>query len=79
MFVHEVMTAGPVTLRADDTVTYAAQLLVRRNISSAPVVDDAERVIGMISEADLLVAYTQTDAEVSLGLREGDPRPRCRS
>ncbi len=72
MLVHEVMTMGPVTLRADDTVRYAARLLVRRDISSAPVVDDTEHVIGMVSEADLLVACTQADPRASLRAEEDD-------
>jgi CBS domain-containing protein len=72
MLVHEVMRAGPVRLRADDTVRYAAQLLVRRDISSAPVVDDDDHVVGMVSEADLLVACTRTDPRACLRGTEDD-------
>jgi CBS domain-containing protein len=72
MLVHEVMTAGPVTVREDDTVRFAAQLLVRRDISSAPVVDGAGHVVGMVSEADLLVACTQADPRACLRSADDD-------
>jgi CBS domain-containing protein len=72
MLVHEIMTAGPVTFRADDTVRFAARLLVQRDVSSAPVVDDAGHVVGMVSEADLLVACTRADPRASLQQDEDD-------
>lgn len=72
MFVHEVMTCSPVTLRADDTARFAAQLLVRREISSAPVVDDGNHVVGMLSEVDLLLAFIRDEPGAGLGPAEAD-------
>ena len=49
VMVHEVVTVGP-----DDDVSKAVQLLVDHDISALPVVDEERRVIGILSEADLI-------------------------
>jgi CBS domain-containing protein len=66
VLVREVMTAPAVTLRADDTVRYAAQLLLQHRISSAPVVDDEGLLVGVVSEADLVRGRTQPDPRAHL-------------
>jgi CBS domain-containing protein len=50
----QFMTVDVVTLRPDTPVKVAAATLVERNIASAPVVDEAGRLVGMLSELDLL-------------------------
>ncbi|HEY8005766.1 MAG TPA: CBS domain-containing protein [Methylocella sp.] len=47
--VHDVVTIGP-----EEDVSKAVKLLVDHDISALPVVDDERRVIGILSEADLL-------------------------
>ena len=54
--VRDVMTHLVVTLRPDDSVPLAAQMLVSNRISGAPVVRDG-RLVGVVSEADLVRAY----------------------
>ena len=49
VMVRDVITVGP-----DDDVAVAAKLLVDHDISALPVVDRDRRVIGILSEADLL-------------------------
>lgn len=49
VMVHEVVTVGP-----NDDVSKAVQLLVDHDISALPVVDKEQRVIGILSEADLI-------------------------
>lgn len=49
VMVHNVVTVGP-----DDDVSKAAQLLVDYDISALPVIDGERRVIGILSEGDLL-------------------------
>ncbi len=53
--VRDVMTARVVAVRRDATFKDMAAMLRRSRISAFPVVDDARRVIGVVSEADLLV------------------------
>jgi CBS domain-containing protein len=48
------MTGPVVTVTPDDTVKYAANLLASRGFTALPVVDDDERLIGIVTEADLV-------------------------
>ncbi len=50
------MTKNPVTVKADTPIFEAIQKLLDRSISGATVVDDENRVIGVISEMDCLQA-----------------------
>jgi CBS domain-containing protein/LmbE family N-acetylglucosaminyl deacetylase len=54
MLVREVMSAPVVTVSHIATVKQAIRLLYERNITAAPVVDGHERVVGIVSEMDLL-------------------------
>ena len=54
MRVHSAMTADVVTVRPEVTLREVAKLLTERRISGAPVVDEGGRVVGVVSEADLL-------------------------
>ena len=49
VMVHDIVTIGP-----EEDVSKAVKLLVDHDISALPVVDDERRVIGILSEADLL-------------------------
>jgi CBS domain-containing protein len=50
----DVMTSEVVTVGENDSVTVVAKLMAERGISAVPVVDQDHRVIGMVSEGDLL-------------------------
>ena len=54
MRASEIMTRSVVTLRTDTSVADAAALLRERGITSMPVLDEDDRVIGIVSEVDLL-------------------------
>ena len=54
MRASEVMTHPVVTVRPDSTVAGAAALLRDHAITSTPVLDEDDRVIGIVSEVDLL-------------------------
>lgn len=55
--VSEIMTTQPRTMHADDSVTIADWLLALDHIHHVVVVDDANRVIGIVSDRDLLRAF----------------------
>ncbi len=54
MWASDVMTRDVLTLSADMTLEQAAERLVQRGVSGAPVVDDRGRLIGILSESDIL-------------------------
>ncbi|WP_329267772.1 CBS domain-containing protein [Streptomyces sp. NBC_01451] len=52
--VSELMTKDVVNVRRDASFTEIAKLLAEHGITAVPVVDDADRPLGVVSEADLL-------------------------
>ncbi|WP_026120461.1 CBS domain-containing protein [Nocardiopsis potens] len=56
--VEDLMAADPVGVSADTDPRELAELLRRFGVSAVPVVDGEGRVIGMVSEADLLLRLT---------------------
>jgi len=50
----DVMTSEVITVGEDASVQEAAKLMAARGISAVPVVDRDKRVVGMVSEGDLL-------------------------
>ena len=59
--VKDVMTAEVVAVRRDTSFKEMAAVLRRYRVSALPVVDDAGRVIGVVSEADLLAKEALAD------------------
>ena len=54
MYAMKVMTRPVVTIPADATVYAAADILLGARISAAPVIDADGKMIGIVSEADLM-------------------------
>jgi acetoin utilization protein AcuB len=57
----EIMTKPPITVRPDWLLEEAADLLIKKKISGAPVVDAEGRLLGTISQTDLfsmLITFT---------------------
>lgn len=50
----DVMTTRVAAIGADATVREAARLMVERGVSALPVLDDKDRVAGIVSEGDLV-------------------------
>ncbi len=57
--VKNIMTPDPVVVRADQTVETVALLLVERHIGGVPVVDEDNKIIGIISDSDLFKIMIQ--------------------
>jgi len=62
--VKDVMTTEVVAVRSDTGFKEMAAVLRRYRVSALPVVDDAGRVIGVVSEADLLAKEALADPGV---------------
>lgn len=54
MLISEVMNKYPITITKDTTINEAAQLMVKYKINAITVVDGEEKLIGIITEGDLL-------------------------
>ena len=54
MRAQDVMTTKVVTASPDTSISDLANLLLRHRISAVPVVDAEQRILGMVSEGDLL-------------------------
>lgn len=55
MTVRDVMTANVAAVGPHATLRQVAELMVERGISGVPVVDENHRVLGVVSESDIIV------------------------
>jgi len=55
MKARDIMTAEVITVGPDERVENVARLLVEHKISGVPVVDDNGRIVGIVSEKDLMI------------------------
>ena len=51
--VRDVMTGGPDAARACDDVDEVEKIMTRRQVRRVPVVDENQRLVGIIAQADL--------------------------
>lgn len=59
LVVADLMHTDVVTVKADESVASAIQIMTERNIKRLPVVDGDGRLIGMVSRVDVLRAMAQ--------------------
>jgi acetoin utilization protein AcuB len=73
--IKTIMTKDPVRIRVADTVERAALIMRDRKFGSLPVVDDTDKVVGIITDTDifrLFVSITGIDqGGIQIGLRLG--------
>jgi len=62
--VGEIMTKNVITARAASGVTDVIQLMSRHHITGLPVVDDDNRLIGVVSESDIIGKGGDTVGEI---------------
>ncbi len=78
MQAQDVMTTKVATIGAGATVREAAKLMLERGVSALPVLDEKGRVVGIVSEGDLVrrqeLGTETTGAWWLLALTEGAAR-----
>lgn len=52
--IRDIMSAPPITIRPDSGIGEAARIMTDKRIKRLPVVDDENRLIGIISRADIV-------------------------
>ena len=68
--VGEVMTDHVITIRPESTIGDAARMMATKNVKRLPVIDDDENLIGVISRADVVNAFTKPDEIIEDEIRE---------
>jgi len=67
----EFMTKPPMTIGPDAPVSEAAQLMYDRRVKRLPVVDEAGRLVGIVSRADVLAVFNRPDDEIRRQITDG--------
>jgi len=57
--IDDIMTRDVITVRPATSIHAAAQLMVEHGVSGLPVVDDDGRLVGIVSEGDLILRQTR--------------------
>ena len=66
----EAMSAPALTIGPRRPVTEAATMMIEEGVNRLPVIDEEERLIGIVTRADLVRAFVRSDAEVEQEIRE---------
>jgi CBS domain-containing protein len=73
--VRDVMTREVVSVGTDTSTRTAAEIMAERGFAAVPVVDDANRVIGIVAEADVLRDRLPQDPRLHLRREPGSAPP----
>ena len=68
--VGEVMSIGVVTIRPEMEIYEAAKIMAVQEVRRLPVVDDDNRLLGVISRADIVSIFTRPDDVIEDEIRE---------
>ena len=60
----ELMTAPPITIGPDATISAAARAMETSRVKRLPVVDAETRLLGIVSRQDLLRIFTRSDSQI---------------
>jgi CBS domain-containing protein len=71
--IREIMQRQLITVRAGDSVHHALELLIANEISGLPVTDGDDRIVGVISERDLLKVFYEPAANTVSAVMTKDP------
>jgi CBS domain-containing protein len=66
----DAMTAPAVTIGPSRPVSEAAALMLDRAVNRLPVVDENDRLLGIVTRADLVRAFVRDDTEIEQEIRD---------
>lgn len=64
-----VMSAPAVTIPAEASLAAAARLMARAGVERLPVVDEEDRIVGIVTRGDLLQVFLRSDEEIRQAVR----------
>ena len=67
----DIMTTNVVVAKKDDSISDVAKILITEKIGGLPVVDDENRVIGVISETDIIKKEKYIEAPRFINFLQG--------
>ncbi|HBH0172441.1 TPA: CBS domain-containing protein [Clostridioides difficile] len=67
----EIMTTDVIVAKQDDSIADVANMLIAEKIGGLPVVDSENRVVGIISETDILKKEKYIEAPLYINLLQG--------
>jgi CBS-domain-containing membrane protein len=74
--ITDLMSTDPITVEEDTDVTEIIDTLIDERVGAVPVVDGADRVIGIISYVDVLAALRPKERATHSRSRRPSPRTR---
>jgi CBS-domain-containing membrane protein len=63
------MTSPAVTIHADALVTVAARTMQDRSLKRLPVVDEGDKLVGIVSRVDVLSVYERPDSAIQADIQ----------
>ena len=60
----QLMTKPAVTVHADDSIVEAARTMAGRRVERLPVLDEADRLVGIVTRRDLLQVFLRPDEDI---------------
>lgn len=67
----DIMTKKVVTIKQGETVDRAAQLMLEHNFGGMPVVDEGNKVVGMVTDSDIFKALVRITGVMEGGIQIG--------
>ncbi|MFJ9898322.1 CBS domain-containing protein [Streptomyces sp. NPDC091280] len=59
-----LMTTPPVTVHADESIARAARVMAQRHVERLPVLDEEDRLVGIVTRRDVLQVFLRSDEEI---------------
>lgn len=60
----ELMSTPPVTVHAVDSIAVAARVMAERRVERLPVLDEEDRLVGIVTRRDLLQVFLRPDPDI---------------
>lgn len=60
----QLMSAPPVTVHADDSIAFSARTMAEHRVERLPVLDEEERLVGIVTRRDLLQVFLRPDTDI---------------
>ena len=71
MLAKDIMTSDVITVREDTTIDEVSRLFVEKHISGLPVVNQYDKLVGVISEGDLMYKHKPVKPPTFINLFDG--------